>query len=97
MAKKPLTRLSDSLPLAECEQGYSESQLNDIFGEGSEELKAFNKWMAGQTCSLCEGKKYNHERREYEPSCDGVAHGLIIYSWDLIRYIDCGYSKVIWD
>jgi hypothetical protein len=43
--------------------------------------------MSGQTRAICEGRKFNHDTREYETSCRGVHHGVVTYPWDVQRYI----------
>ena len=68
----------------ECRMGYTHPQLVRILGE---RLPEFNKWMYGQTMTLCEGRQYNHDTKEYEVACDGVAHGGVVYSWDLNRFL----------
>lgn len=85
-----------NLPEPECESGYSYRQILDIFNDEAE-LSAFHKWMYGQTQSLCEGRRYNHETREYEVSCGGVAHGGITYAYDLHRYLGLIPGKEDWD
>ena len=73
------------LPNPECEWGYTEVQIEQICSVPED----FRKWMYGQTMALCEGRKYNYDTQEYEESCGGVAHGMIVYPWDLVRYIEC--------
>lgn len=82
------------IPDPECTSGYTRRQVEEILGD---EFPAFTKWMYGQTMSLCEGKRYNHKIREYEVDCDGVAHGPIVYEWDLKRYLGIVPGKEIWD
>lgn len=72
------------IPEPECESGYTPAQVEEIMGDRLEE---FNKWMYGQTGSICEGRKYNHGTKEYETACGGIAHGMIVYSWDLKRFL----------
>lgn len=71
----------------ECNWGYTTSQLEEILGDRFEE---FGKFMVGQTMTLCEGRKYNHETKEYEESCGGVAHGGVVYPWDLDNFLRGG-------
>lgn len=85
---------TSSLPFPECEGGFTERQVTEIMGDRIEE---FWRWMSGQTMMLCEGRSYNHERREYEESCGGVAHGPITYSWDLKRFLGIVPGKEIFD
>lgn len=67
-----------------CEAGFTRDQLADIFGVS---LPDFDKWMYGQTQAICEGRKFNHDKREYEAACNGVAHGVVTYPWDVQRYM----------
>lgn len=71
-------------PIPDCEVGFTQPQLADIFGAA---LPDFEKWMSGQTRAICEGRKFNHDTREYETSCRGVHHGVVTYPWDVQRYI----------
>ena len=80
----PIAKPDLDLPPSECRLGYPASQVEDILGDN---LSDFNNWMRGQTRSLCEGRRYNHETGEYEESCDGVAHGGVTYPWDVERYL----------
>lgn len=73
-----------SLPDPECEAGYTYGQIRAILGGRTED---FYRWMSGQTMSMCTGRRYNHETHQTEDACGGVAHGPIVYTWDLERYI----------
>lgn len=70
------------LPEPECELGYTNAQLVDIMGT---RMVEFNKWMSGQTVSLCDGQRYNHETKKYEPTGCGP-HGSVVYSWDVKNF-----------
>lgn len=75
-----------SAPL--CEGGYPHDQLERELGE-----QAFNRlmiWMEGQTQMLCEGRSYSHETKEYGEACGGVAHGPVVYVWDVERWLAAG-------
>lgn len=72
------------LPKPECEVGYTDKQLREILGDRYE---TFKTWMAGQTMAVCNGKEWNPEEEKYEVACGGVAHGVIVYSWDLDRFL----------
>jgi hypothetical protein len=76
---------ASDLPAPECEGGYTNWQLAEILGN---RLDKFEQWMRGQTMMLCEGRSYDHDRCEYVPACGGVAHGGIVYRWDLERFLD---------
>lgn len=51
------------LPEPTCPLGYTVSDLESMFTP--DQLRRFNWWMRGQTCSVCDGRTYNHDRREY--------------------------------
>lgn len=70
--------------MPECRLGYTKKQLTDILGDRLEE---FNRWMIGQTVSSCDGVSYNHSTEEYESTGCGP-HGIVVYSWDLSRFLD---------
>lgn len=74
-----------NLPTPECRWGYTEKQLLDIIGD---DLTNFRLWMNGQTQAVCEGRAYDHDKQEYYEVCNGVHHGLVVYSWDLERYLE---------
>lgn len=76
----------NKLPDPECEGGYPWSQIDTIFDV--ETVKRLEKFMAGQTMMLCEGRRYNHDTQDYREACNGVAHGGVIYPWDLQRFMD---------
>lgn len=82
------------IPEPECEGGYTRSQVEEIMGD---RLAEFDRWMYGQTMMLCEGRSYNHQKREYELSCAGIMHGPIVYAWDLKRFLEIIPGKEIWD
>lgn len=73
------------LPEPECEHGYTRRQIEQIIGERRSD---FGRWMDGQTVTLCEGRSYNHETKEYEAACGGIAHGPVVYEHDLVRFLD---------
>lgn len=73
------------LPTPDCASGFTISQIDTILGARRSE---FTAWMSGQTQALCEGRRYNHETKEYEEACDGIAHGPVVYPWDLKRFLD---------
>jgi len=72
------------IPEPDCTYGYTESQLEEILGN---DLDRFWRWMYGQTMCLCQGQSYNHETKNYEEACGGIAHGPVVYPWDLARYL----------
>jgi hypothetical protein len=41
--------------------------------------------------TLCEGRRYNHETKEYEPDdCAANPHGTVIYYHDVARFLRAG-------
>jgi hypothetical protein len=67
-----------------CKYGYTREQIRRMLGDDTDN---FTRWMYGATMTLCEGKEYNHLTGEYEPCCNGVAHGPVVYPWDLETYL----------
>ncbi len=65
-------------------------------------MAKFYKWMTGQTCAICDGKTYDHGKRQYySTECaimfpgmpvtrDEVlgGHGIVTYTWDVERYVE---------
>lgn len=71
-----------------CPLGLTRDELRERLGN---ELATFDKWMYGQTGAICDGRKYNHEDQTYHPTpCRGNEHGVVVYSWDLNRYLSGG-------
>jgi hypothetical protein len=81
-------KVADNLPDAECRFGYPVAQLTKLFS--NQKMDHLHYWMRGQTMTLCEGRRYNHNTGEYEVSCEGVSHGVVIYRHDLIRFLEGG-------
>lgn len=71
-----------------CKGGYTKDQIQRIIGLS--DLPNFRRWMNGQTQMLCEGRYWNAEKSGWYPACGGVAHGPVVYTHDLRRYIDLG-------
>lgn len=66
--------------------GFPESQLLRILDEDG--LANFKRWMVGQTVSICDGRAYNHDTKEYEPTqCAPNPHGVVYYLHDLERFL----------
>jgi hypothetical protein len=72
------------LPEPICKYGYPTSQVDRIMGS---RMKEFNNWMAGQTITMCDGREYDHAKKEYIESGCGP-HGFVIYSWDVQRFLE---------
>lgn len=87
-----------TFPLPACPGGYPWFQIEEILDEDT--LLEFKFWMRGQTMMVCEGRKYNHELRQYEvDECEKTPHGGVVYMWDLHRFL--GFmgqqQRRIWD
>ena len=67
-----------------CELGYTIPDLKEILGNRYDE---FLNWMRGQTVAMCEGRKYNYDKHEYEDTGCGP-HGWAYYPWDVQRFLD---------
>ncbi len=86
------------LPPGECERGYTLRQVEELVSGERGGMERFTQWFAGQTSAICEGRTYNHDTKEHEVSCGGVAHGLVIYRHDVARYLRFRAGKaVLWD
>lgn len=66
-----------------CQLGYTHGDIEVIFGS---KLPAFLKWMHGQTIGYCEGKKYNYDTKQYEPTHCGP-HGFAYYVSDVQDFL----------
>lgn len=75
------------LPEAECRLGYTRSQVKRILADHGRDEAEFNRWMAHQTRSICDGREYSHATKTHSPACGGVAHGSITYPWDVERFL----------
>lgn len=70
------------LPEPDCTHGYSVDLLEESLSKADfENLMA---WLRGQTMMLCDGRRYNHETKAYEPTHD--PHGTVVYAWDVKRW-----------
>jgi hypothetical protein len=79
----------DQLPEPACTgYGFSATQLEEAMDP--QQFRRLEQWMSGQTMMLCDGRKFNHDTREYEPSDCGGAHGVVIYTWDVERFLAAG-------
>lgn len=67
-----------------CVQGVTDQELREQLGNRYPE---FMEWMCGQTMSICEARVYNHDLRQYEPSACTEPHGMVVYQWDLDRFL----------
>lgn len=69
-----------------CPWGYTYEDLQRIFTTDVE-LNRFSKWMHGQTMMLCDGRRYDDQIRLMLPIPGHPAHGTIVYTWDVERYL----------
>ena len=81
--------MKTELPEPTCRLGYTEDDLRVIFPDESTR-KEFFVWMYGQTFASCDGREYDHDRREYHEACDGKKHGAAYFPWDVERFIRGG-------
>lgn len=74
-------------PEPDCTHGYSHALLKENLGvEGFSDLMT---WMYGQTMMLCDGRRYDHETKEYVKTHD--AHGPVVYTGDVRRFLNGGW------
>lgn len=71
-----------------CRLGYPQEQIERILGVSR--LAPFHNWMYGQTQAICDGRRYNHETKQYEDTECGQPHGIVTYEWDFRRYLQGG-------
>ena len=71
------------LPEPDCITGYTDTQVREITGT---KYIVFLEWMRGQTMAFCDGRVYDHDKKDYVISCD-VEHGMIVYSRDIKAYL----------
>jgi hypothetical protein len=75
-------------PQTSCPLGYTEDDLQRILGA---RLDEFHRWMRGQTTSVCDGRRYNHEVGEHELSdCSDAPHGTVVYAVDVLQFLRGG-------
>ena len=72
------------LPKPDCELGYTDKQVDTIMGL---RMAEFQRWMAGQTMAICDGRRFSYAENRYEATGCGP-HGYITYPWDLQRFLD---------
>lgn len=70
------------LPEPDCTHGYSVDLLEEYLSK--EDFKDLMWWMRGQTMALCDGRRYDYEKREYYET--GHSHGPVVYPWDVKRW-----------
>lgn len=70
------------LPKPECELGYTEKQLKEIFGD---RLEDFYVWAVGKTIARCDGYKYDRMAETHVSTGCGP-HGYVTYPIDVIAF-----------
>lgn len=88
----------ETFPKQACPDGYSWDQLEEILDD--ETFAEFGRWMRGQTCMICQGRRYNHDTKQYEPDeCSDNPHGGVAYTYDVHRFLGFlgEYHKALWD
>lgn len=73
-----------------CPLGYSEGDLERYFGAKRGEEHPLWKQLRGQTGAICEGRRYNHQTREYEPDACRYEppHGFVSYVSDVQEWYE---------
>lgn len=75
--------MSAIIPDPPCWLGYPRDAVEQILAE---DIERYDAWMRGQTVGICDGTKYDYDRREYERTGCGP-HGVVVYAHDLERYL----------
>lgn len=73
-------------PNPDCDRGYSFDLLKETLGAAR--FSELMDWMHGQTMMLCDGRRYDHDAREYYET--HPAHGPVVYTWDVERWLKGG-------
>lgn len=67
----------------DCRYGYSATQLEALLGD---RLDDFYRWMCGQTVSICDGREYDYDARDYRDTGCGP-HGTVVYTSDVRQFL----------
>ena len=79
--------IAELLPPA-CPLGYTREQVEQVVAERWDE---FVQWSRGMTCAICEGRRYDYDKRGYEPTeCADSPHGVVVYPWDVAQFMRGG-------
>jgi len=81
----------EQLPPSDCPHGYPVAQLEQVLDE--QQSRRLMHWMYGQTMTLCEGRFWDEETKEYVADECGPpprGHGAVIYTHDLERFLRAG-------
>lgn len=70
----------------DCQLGLTVAQAQERVGDRWED---FERWMRGQTVGYCDGRVYDHEKKEYQPSGCGP-HGTVFYAHDVDNFLGGG-------
>jgi len=72
-----------------CPSGYTRQDLDQHFSAKTGEPHPLWVQLRGQTGSICEGRAYDHDAREYHPTaCADKPHGFISYTWDVQEWYE---------
>ncbi|MHB8742601.1 MAG: hypothetical protein ACYC9L_05685 [Sulfuricaulis sp.] len=72
-----------------CPSGYTAADLERYFDAKEGEPHPLFDQLYGQTGSICEGRAFNHETREYEPTaCAQTPHGFVSYVEDVQEWYE---------
>lgn len=75
------------LPDPKCPDGYTLSQVREVFGTGK--TRQFERFMreSGLPLAVCTGWKMSSIfKTEYPTTCCGDPHGTLYYKIDLVRF-----------
>lgn len=81
----PELSVTDLEPDQPCGLGLPSEHLRQVLSAG--QFKSLNAYLVGQTIGICDGRRYNHDTEEYEPTGCGP-HGTVVYRRDVQRWID---------
>lgn len=84
-----------SMPEPSCPMGYTRDDLAKHFGVVVGEPHPLWTHLRGQTQMICDGRFYDHDKREYYPSpCADHPHGTVTYVWDVADWVK---GRPVWD
>ena len=69
-----------------CPLGPTERDIKSLLTP--EEEKDLWRFMRGQTMSGCDGRAYDHDKKEYYATeCADTPHGGVVYRHDFLRFV----------
>lgn len=72
-----------------CPHGYTKADLEQHFGAVVGQPHPLWDQLKGQTQSICDGRRYDHDKQEYEPTaCADTPHGVVAYTWDVQEWAE---------